>query len=286
MAKISVLGLGAMGARMAANLIKAGHEVTVWNRTAARADSLLEAGAKWAETPRKAAEGAEFVMTMVRDNEASCEVWLDPEHGALAGLGPNAVGIESSTVTRGWVIALAMAFGAAGRILLEAPVSGSRPQAEAGELIYLVGGDAGVLAKTEAVLRAMGNAVHHVGPLGAGALAKLATNTLMGIQTTALAELCGMIARKGGDVERIMGAVSRTAVWSGAASRALPSILQENYAPLFPAELIEKDFRYCIEEAGGPDKAPTLEGARKDFRAAMDAGDGDKQMTVVARLFK
>ena len=98
MSKISVLGLGAMGARMAAHLIKAGHDVTVWNRTADATKPLVAAGATQAQTPREAAAGAAFVVAMVRDDDASRRVWLDPDNGALAGMAAGAVAIESSTL--------------------------------------------------------------------------------------------------------------------------------------------------------------------------------------------
>ena len=123
MSKISVLGLGAMGARMAAHLIKAGHDVTVWNRTADATRPLVAAGATQAQTPREAAAGAAFVVTMVRDDDASRRVWLDPDNGALAGMAAGAVAIESSTLTPGWIRELGHAIAERGVALLEAPVS-------------------------------------------------------------------------------------------------------------------------------------------------------------------
>ena len=101
MAKISVLGLGAMGSRMASNLLRAGHSVTVWNRTPDAAAALVTAGAKQAATPKEAASHADFVLTMVRDNEASRKVWLSDD-GALAGMKKGAIAIESSTLTPSW----------------------------------------------------------------------------------------------------------------------------------------------------------------------------------------
>jgi 3-hydroxyisobutyrate dehydrogenase len=102
MPNITVLGLGAMGSRMAANLLKVGHAVTVWNRSPNAADDLVGAGARWAATPKAAAQGADFIIAMVRDDEASRELWLAPEMGALAGVDPGAVAIESSTLTANW----------------------------------------------------------------------------------------------------------------------------------------------------------------------------------------
>src|SRR5262249_48988081 len=154
-------------------------------------------GAKAAATPRDAAQGNEFVMSMVRDDEASRHVWLDAEVGALAGMQGDAIAIESSTLTPAWVLALAAAMRKRGMTLLDAMVSGSTPQAERGQLVFLVGGDVEPLRRAEPLLMNLGSSVQHAGPVGSGALAKLATNTLMGVQLSTLAELIGMLRRHG-----------------------------------------------------------------------------------------
>ncbi|BCQ51876.1 NAD(P)-dependent oxidoreductase [Burkholderia gladioli] len=285
MAKISILGLGAMGSRMAANLIKAGHQVTVWNRSPQAAHALIEAGARAARTPKEAAGEADFVIAMVRDNDASRQVWLDPDTGAMAGLSADAIAIESSTLTAEWVRELGAQMAGSGRLLLEAPVVGSTPQADAAQLTYLVGGDAGTFARTEAVLKAMGSTIHHVGPLGAGALTKLATNTLLGIQVTVLAELIGMLKRADADVARVLEVVATTPVWSMAAGRLSGLMLAGNFAPQFPVELIEKDFGYTLQAAGSDAAAPTIAAARGVFRTAIERGFGQDNMTGVVKLF-
>jgi 3-hydroxyisobutyrate dehydrogenase-like beta-hydroxyacid dehydrogenase len=139
MTKVTVLGLGAMGSRMAANLLKAGHAVTVWNRSPAK--TLVTAGAQLAASPKAAAQGADFVIAMVRDDDASRDLWLSPETGAFAGLSQGAVAIESSTLTANWARTLGEEAKQRGLTFLEAPVAGSRPQAEAAQLVYFVGGD-------------------------------------------------------------------------------------------------------------------------------------------------
>ncbi|WP_186250702.1 NAD(P)-dependent oxidoreductase [Burkholderia gladioli] len=285
MAKISILGLGAMGSRMAANLIKAGHQVMVWNRSPQAAHALIEAGARAARTPKEAAGEADFVIAMVRDNDASRQVWLDPDTGAMAGLSADAIAIESSTLTAEWVRELGAQMAGSGRLLLEAPVVGSTPQADAAQLTYLVGGDAGTFARTEAVLKAMGSTIHHVGPLGAGALTKLATNTLLGIQVTVLAELIGMLKRADADVARVLEVVATTPVWSMAAGRLSGLMLAGNFAPQFPVELIEKDFGYTLQAAGSDAAAPTIAAARGVFRTAIERGFGQDNMTGVVKLF-
>jgi 3-hydroxyisobutyrate dehydrogenase len=284
MAKISVLGLGAMGSRMASNLLRAGHSVTVWNRTPDAAAALVTAGARQAATPKEAAIDADFVLTMVRDNEASRKVWLS-DNGALAGMKKGAIAIESSTLTPSWTRELGGAIAQRGVGFLEAPVVGSRPQAEAAKLVYFVGGDEETLNRAEPVLKAMGESVHFVGSLGSGALAKLATNALLGVQVTVLAELMGLLRSAGADVAGVIKAISGTAAWSPAANNLSSSMLAGNFAPQFPIELIEKDFGYAIEAAGSPAAVPTIAAARGVFQRAIEGGLGGKNMTGVVLQF-
>lgn len=283
--KIAMLGLGAMGARMATNLIKAHHAVTVWNRTPEAAAGLVRLGAKQASTPRQAAAGADFVFAMLRDDNASRDAWLSPEHGALEGLKEGAIAIESSTLTPGWIRELGSAVAARGSDLLEAPVAGSRPQAETGQLVYFIGGDESVLKEVRPLLMAMGSTINYVGPLGSGALVKLSTNALLGVQVTVLAELIGLLKRSGADVASALKAIAGTAAWSPAATNLSGSMLAANFSPQFPVELIEKDFGYAVDTAGSPDAAPTIAAARGVFQKAIAEGFGSENMTGVVRLF-
>lgn len=283
MTDIAFLGTGAMGSRMALRLIEAGHSLTVWNRSPSAVGPLVAKGARVAETPRAAVAGAEMAFAMLRDDEASRSVWLDEETGALGGLSAGAVGVESSTLTPDWVKELGKAASVAGRALIDAPVSGSRPQAEGGALIFLVGGEAEAVRRAEPVLRLMGSAVNHLGPVGAGAEAKLVVNALMGVQVTALAELIGLMRGAGVDPARVLEVVATTPAWSGAAARASASMLSGDFAPLFPVELIEKDLGYTLGLADR--SAPTLAAARQVFRDAIKGGLGDRHMTAVAKLF-
>lgn len=285
MSDVAFLGLGAMGSRMAAHLIKAGHSVTVWNRTPSATEPMVRLGASAAATPRAAAATADYVLTMVRDDEASRGVWLDPATGALAGMRPSAVAIESSTVSPDWVRTLGRILAERNLAFIEAPVSGSRPQADAAQLVFLVGGEDAVFRKTEALLAHMGQPVHHVGPLGAGAVAKLATNALMGIEVTALAELFGMLQHNGADTDRILKALSTTAVWSPMLARAATSMTARAFAPQFPVDLIAKDFRYALAAAGGEASAPVTAAAHAVFRRAGERGWEKENMTVVLRLY-
>ena len=279
---VSFLGMGAMGSRMAANLLKSGYTVTVWNRTPAAAEPLVAAGARLAATPREAAQSSDIVISMVRDNEASREVWLDEQNGALAGMRKDSVAIESSTLTAEWIKTLAGKMAARNIAFLEAPVSGSRPQAQMATLVWFIGGDSRLVSTLKPLFEAMGSAVYHTGSHGSAALTKLATNTLMGVQVTAIAEIIGLLERENMDAAHILKAVAGTACWSPLAGGASASMLMGQFSPQFPAALIEKDFGYFLPEQAD---APTLKAARSVFRQAMDNGIGGDNMTGVVRLF-
>ncbi len=284
MTQIAFLGLGAMGIRMAQHLIDAGHAVTVWNRTESRAQPLLEQGAQWADTPAEAAQGAEFVIAMVRDDEASADVWLDEQTGAFKGMDEQAIAIESSTLSVDWIKTLAQHAQQRNVKFIEAPVSGSRPQAQHAELVYLVGGEASLFERAEPVLSLMGKKVNHTGGMGSGALAKLVTNTLMGIQVTTLGELVAMLKRQGEDPDKILEAVSTTPVWSKTAGIVRKSMVNEAYEPQFPVDLIEKDLGYCLQAAN--QVAPMTSAARTVFNEAQTQQLGEWNMTVVAKLYQ
>ncbi|WMJ69279.1 NAD(P)-dependent oxidoreductase [Stenotrophomonas sp. 24(2023)] len=283
--KIAFLGIGSMGQRMCARLIDAGHQVTAWNRSAGPARNDVLPGARWAATPREAATGADLVVAMVANDDASRSIWLDEDNGALAAVGPQAVAVESSTVSPGWITALGQAAQRAGVRLIEAPVSGSLPQAEMGQLIYLASGDREAITQATPALRCMGCEVHRVGALGTGALAKLATNTLLGVQVAAMAEVVGLLARSGVAAAPVIDALSATTVWSPAVGKVAASMLAADYRPLFPVQLIHKDLQYMVDACGGPAGAPATEATRQVFATAAAAGLGERHMTSVATLY-
>lgn len=287
MFNIAFLGLGAMGSRMAANLLRAGHSVTVWNRDPSKAEPLGREGATIAVTPRAAAIGASYVISMVRDDDASKYVWLDHEAGARGGLSPDSIAIESSTLTPAWVRRLSNELSRHAVPLLDAPVSGSRQQAETARLIFIVGGAPEVLARAEPVLREMGEATHHAGPTGSGAAVKLATNALFGIQVSAVAEIIGMLRASGVDVARATEIIGGTPVMSAVAKAAATSMLAESFAPMFPVELAEKDLSYVASVASSCEQpAPKSNAARLVMRDAITRGYGDEHITGIARLYR
>ncbi|MDJ0969833.1 MAG: NAD(P)-dependent oxidoreductase [Kiloniellales bacterium] len=286
MTRIAVLGLGAMGSRMAARLLAAGHEVNIQNRTPERGAALEAQGARPATTPREAVAGAEVVIAMLRDDAASRDVWLNPETGALGGLGEGALAIESSTLTPGWVRDLAPAVAAARGRFLEAPVAGSRPQAEAGQLIYFLGGEAEVVAAARPVLESLGGALHHVGACGNAAVVKLAVNALFGIQVAAVAEILGLFRKAGLDAESTAAVLAETPVASPAAKGAAGLMLTGNFAPMFPIDLVEKDFGYVADAASAAGaEMPTAAAVRGIYAHAKAQGFGRDNIAGVAQLF-
>ncbi len=286
MTNITFLGLGAMGSRMAEHLIKADHQVTVWNRTADKAEVLVQQGATLAPSPKAAVATADIVISMVRDDEASQQVWLDKATGALAAMPAHAIAVESSTLTPAWVTELASACAKRDLAFADAPVAGSRPQAEAGQLIYFVGTDGATFAKLKPVLSLMGGAVHHAGDAGTGAHIKLAVNALFGIQLTAVGELLGVLQKSNVDLEAAMAIIGATPVCSPAAKLSASAMIAGNFAPMFPISLVEKDFSYVEATAQlGEADTPLSTATRRALKVAMGKGFGNDNITGIAQLF-
>jgi 3-hydroxyisobutyrate dehydrogenase len=286
MTRVAILGLGAMGSRVARNLIKAKYTVTVWNRDLAKANPLAAEGAAIARTPRAAVANADFVLSMVRDDDASRSVWLAAETGALPAMLQQSVAIEMSTLSVSWVKELAAEARGHGIEFLDAPVVGSRPQAEARQLIFIAGGDADTLARAEPVLKDLGSAVHHAGPNGAGAALKLAVNALFAVQVAAVAELVALVGEHGVGRERAAEIIGGTPVASAAAKGAMQSMLAGAFAPMFPVRLVEKDLRYAEQLCSAPELSlPMVHAARAAMQQAIKAGYGDDNLTGLFRLY-
>lgn len=287
MNRIAVLGSGAMGSRIVQNLLNAQHQVVVYNRTADKVKPLLDRGATYAATPREAAAQADIVLSMVTDDDVSRAVWLAPETGAVMGLNRNAIAIESSTLTVDWTRELASEIESCGAVFLDAPVVGSRPQAEAGKLICLVGGKAETLAQAQSILLSAGaSTIHHIGAVGQGMLMKLAVNALFGVQVAALAEIIGMLGKNGVTRAKAMECLGELPVISPAVKGAGSLIVMNNHAPMFPIELVEKDFRYVIKTAQASDASYPVSTAVHDiYQNAIDKGYGNDNITGVIQLF-
>ena len=287
MTRIAMLGLGAMGRRMARRLMEAGHEVTVWNRTPTPALELQARGARRADTPRAAAEGAEIVWAMVFDDAASRFVWLDVDAGAAAAVAPNAIAVESSTLSPAWIRELHDDLAARRVAFVDAPVAGSRPQAEAGQLIFMLGGDDKVVDRLRPTLATLGSAAHHVGPVGSGSCLKLAVNALFATQVAAVAEQLNLLRRLGVDPARALDSLRTMPVVSPAAAGAAALMLREDYAPQAPVDLIAKDLGIAVDTGQRCDAPmPLTAAALARFRAAQAAGWGHENLVAVAKLLK
>ncbi len=278
---VAVLGLGIMGAGMARRLLDHGFAVTVWNRNPARSAEFGEAGARIACDPAEAATGADVVITMLSDDDASRSVWSGVG-GALAALQPGAVAVECSTLTREWTVALASDAQARGVALLDAPVTGSRVQAATGALRFLVGGDAEALAKVRPVLDVLGSEAVLLGPSGSGATLKLINNFLCGVQVASLAEAISALERSGIDVTTAVGLLRSGAPGSPIVSAVSQRMIDRAYDPHFLVPLMAKDLSYATEalsEFGVVSELATS--ARRRFELAAGEGFGDCDIAAV-----
>src|ERR1700760_4126957 len=152
--KVALLGLGLMGMGMAGRLLQAGYPISVWNRTPEKAEALAQRGAQVAKSPREAAAGASVVISMLADVPVCRDVWLGRGE-AILGVAPGTVLVESSTITVEWIEELDRAAKERGCELVDAPVTGSKPQAAAGQLLFLAGGSTAALDSITPILRAM-----------------------------------------------------------------------------------------------------------------------------------
>src|SRR5689334_20081793 len=196
--RIGFVGLGAMGSRIAGRLLDAGHPVFATNRTAAKAHPLVERGLAWEDTPREVAASTDVVLSMVTD-DAALEAIATGPRGLLAGLGAGQVYVDMSTVSPPASRRLAERVRATGAHMLDAPVSGSVPQAESGTLAIMVGGEQEAFAAVEPLLRELGRTVTHVGGNGQGLVLKLAINISLAVQTLAFSEGLLLAERAGAD---------------------------------------------------------------------------------------
>lgn len=285
MSAIAVLGMGAMGSRIASRLLAAGHAVTVWNRSVLACESLIGLGAALASTPRDAAMNAEIVISMVFDDTASRAVWLDDETGALKGLVRGGLAIESSTLTPTCLGEIGASMAAQGVDFIDAPVAGSRLQADMGQLIFMAGGEIEAIERARPVLLQLGNSLHHIGPLGSGAWLKLAVNSLFGTQVAAIAEQIALLKAAGVDVDRAIAALKAMPVTSPAAAGAATLMLAGNFAPQAPVDLILKDLTYALLSAKHVDvNLPVTSAVADQFQAASAAGYGHENLVAVSKL--
>jgi 3-hydroxyisobutyrate dehydrogenase-like beta-hydroxyacid dehydrogenase len=283
---VGLIGLGLMGHPMGANLLKAGHELTVWNRTASRGDDLVAQGAKRAASPREVAAASEVVLTIVSDPPA-VESVLWGESGVFSGLRRGSVLIESSTVSPGLEKRAAATAVGMGAEFLEAPVTGGTWGAEKGELVFMVGGEASTLKRVEPVLGAMGKRWFHLGPVGTGQTVKLAMNLLLDLEVEAFAEALALVTRAGVPGQSLLEVMQSSMGRSPVIDLKGAMMLKNEYKPSFPLRLMHKDLGLALDLAnqlGVP--LPAAAASREVLSAVKGAVTEDVDFSALATFWK
>lgn len=286
MKKIGFIGLGTMGSPMAANLLKQGYPVTVYNRTASKGTALASQGASLAATPREAAASADVIITMV-SNDASIAAVYDGPDGVLAGIRPGTTVIDCSTISPALVKKLAADVTALDGAFLDAPVTGSSPAAIDGTLLFMVGGSAEVLASVMDLFETMGKKVLHMGDNGSGSVAKLAHNTIVGINNLALAEGFAIAAKSGLPPDLFLELVQLGSAGSKAAELKGRKIIEHDFTNQFSLALMLKDLKLASALTDGSDiPSPMLSLARSLFQAGQTQGYGEEDLSSVVKLYE
>jgi 3-hydroxyisobutyrate dehydrogenase len=280
--KIGFIGLGTMGFEMAANLVSAGHSLCGYNRTPGKAEPLRAKGATLADSPQAAIAGAEIVITMLSDDPA-VEAVLLGERGAMASAKPGTLFIDSSTVTPAMSRRCSDFARARGVRHLDAPVSGSRNEARAGKLVFIVGGDRNDYDEAAPLFDVMGQARFYCGPSGSGATLKLCNNAISGALTTVMAESATVVRSTNIDQEIALAFLSEHGAFSSRLSRTkLPKMFTGDFSPNFQLKLMAKDIRYFLALAQESDRdTPAIERVSKMLADAIEAGFGDDDIAAV-----
>jgi 3-hydroxyisobutyrate dehydrogenase-like beta-hydroxyacid dehydrogenase len=274
--RVAFFGLGIMGGPMAANLARAGFDLSVWTRTEGKAERFAAEHGGRAASPAEAADGAEVVITMLPDS---------PEVEAVlsqSALGEGTLVIDMSTIAPGAARAIGGRLRERGIEFLEAPVSGSRPKAEDGTLTIMVGGEPGAFERARPLLEAMGERIVLVGPQGHGQLAKLLTNTMGAVHAMALAESVVAVKSAGIDPDAFLEVAAGSAGNSTVLALKGRPMFHEDFEPLFKLEHMLKDVRHCLAEAQALGVELRLGALAEGFFAkAADAGHGEEDFAAV-----
>ncbi len=255
MAKLAFLGLGVMGAPMAGHLARAGHEVTVYNRTAARAGAwVAEHGGHHAPTPREAAEGAQFVMSCVGNDDDLRQVCLGPD-GAFAGMADGAVFVDHTTVSAAVTRELAAAASEAGLGFVDAPISGGQAGAENGQLSIMCGGAQADYDRVEPVLAAYARICRRLGDVGAGQMTKMCNQIAIAGLVQGLAESLAFAQKAGLDTDAVVEVISQGAAGSWQMANRHKTMAEGRFDFGFAVDWMRKDLAICLaagDEIGAP----------------------------------
>jgi 3-hydroxyisobutyrate dehydrogenase len=273
--RIGFIGLGIMGRSMAQNLLKAGFEVTVYNRSKPPVDLLVSKGASTAPSPKAVAELSDVVITMVTDSEAVREVVLGKD-GVIEGARGGLVLVDMSTISPSATRAISAELAAKGTSMLDAPVSGGDTGARDGTLTIMVGGDASVFESCLPILQVMGKKVVRMGGTGAGQHAKLANQVLVACNMVGVCECLNFARRAGLDVETLIDSLSAGAASSWTLVNLGPRMAKRDFAPGFKVKLLQKDLRYVLASADEVDAAlPATALVHQLYKRLEEEGSGE-----------
>ncbi len=280
--RIGFLGLGIMGSRMAANVLDAGFELTVWTHTPGKAERWAsEHGCEAVATPAEVAARSDIVLSMVVDGAQVSSV-LTGENGAIDAARPGLLCVDMSTIAPPDTRRIGAALRERGVALLDAPVTGSAPRAEDGSLTIMVGGDGEDFARARPLLETMGKLIVHVGELGQGETLKLINNALGAANAAAVAEALLLADATGIDLDAMVEVVSSGSGASAQLSLKSEAMRAHDFTPLFKTAHMLKDVRLCLEEAqsaGVP--FPAAAHARDLLTATMSRGHGELDYAAV-----
>src|SRR5580698_1409882 len=280
--RIAFLGLGIMGRPMASNLAKAGHEVTVWNRSPGQDVE----GAKTAASPADAARGAEVIWMCVADTKAVESVLFGPQ-GVNESLSDGQIIVDSSTISPSATRRFAERVSAKGVQFVDAPVTGSKIAAEAGTLIFIVGGEESTIEKLKPLFAATGKKIFRMGETGKGHATKLAMNLQIALIYEGFAEGLTLATKLGVDAAALVALVEATMVRSGVVEYKAPFVLRRDFSPNFPLRLMHKDIRLALAAAKEARvKLPALETVEEVYEMATEDGHGDLDYAATLTLLE
>ena len=279
--RVAFLGLGIMGRPMAANLAKKGHEVAVWNRTPKDVE-----GARRAATPREAAEGAEVAWMCVSDT-AAVERVLFGEDGVEGALREGMIVVDSSTISPVKTLEFAERVKRHGADYVDAPITGSKIGAEAGQLIFMVGGAEPTLQRIQPLFEAMGKAVKRMGDTGKGQATKITMNLMIALTFEGFAEALTLATKQGVHAEDLLELIGMTMVKSGVVDYKGPFVLKHDFSPNFPLRLMHKDIRLMLEAARqNRVKLPGLKTVEEIYEIASEEGMDDLDYAATLALLQ
>lgn len=281
--KVSFIGMGTMGAPMAMNLLKAGFEMTVNNRTRDRERPVADAGAKRADTPMAAAAGADVIITCVSDTPDVEEILLG-EDGVIHGAAEGAIVVDMSTISPSATRRMAAVLGEKGVHMIDAPVSGGSEGAQKGTLSIMIGGAAEDVAKVMPVFDAMGTTISHVGPIGSGQVTKAINQIVVAGTYWSVAEGIALGLKAGLDMEKVVTAVGSGAAGSWAMNNRSGNMIQNTYPLGFRVRLHRKDLKIALDVARELGVTlPVAAFVEQAETGLIGRGFGDEDISAIAR---